>query len=342
MTALPLMAAPEPVGPNGVQFSVDWLAFTVKTGVAESVISVLIEVLGEEWRRWDAIRGGERSERRKGPHGALLEANWREKWTHVQLKGLSCRAVGLDALMHLHDVLSIRFGDAYRVKRVDLTWDDMRKRVTPRMLRDLFWDPELQRKRPEVICRAKAGHAYEDDSVKGGGSYRVGERSSNRMLRVYDKAAQSGGVVDSIRWELECKGRVAGAAMEAMAQPYENRSAAALRYLVGFLDFREVLRGVASGKRARCRWWAELVEDAKVAIVGPPERGGLEEWRATFCRQNSSGFRLLVTLHGGDLGAAAAELFEATDRDNPRHEAWRRELLRKLRGEGSGPGGAAA
>jgi len=340
MTALPLMAAPESVGPNGVRFGIDWLAFTVKTGVAESVIRVLIEVLGEDWRRWDLIRGGDRSERRRGMHGALLEVNWREKWTHVQLKGLSCRFVGLAALIHLHDVLSIRFGDAYRVKRVDLAWDDMRKRVTPKMLRDLFWDPEQLRKRPEVICRAKAGHAYEDDSAKGGGSYRIGERCSNRMLRVYDKAAESGGRVDAIRWELECKGRVAVAAMEAMAQPFENQSAAALRYLVGFLDFRDRMSGLATKKRPRCRWWASLVDDAQVAVVGQPERGDLDEWRRAYCRQNSSGFRLLVTLQRGDLGAAAAELFQATERDNPRHEAWRKQVLRARKG--SGPGGAAA
>lgn len=160
------------------------------------------------------------------------------------------------------------------------------------------------------------------------------------MLRVYDKAAESGGRVDAIRWELECKGRVAVAAMEAMAQPFENQSAAALRYLVGFLDFRERLSGLATKRRPRCRWWASLVEDAQVAVVGPPERGDLDEWRRAYCRQNSSGFRLLVTMRSGDLGAAAAELFQATERDNPRHEAWRKQILRARNGPGSG--GAAA
>ena len=66
--------------------------------------------------------------------------------------------------------------------------------------------------------------------------------------------------------------------------------------------------------------------DAKKAKLSRIERQGLDEWRPLFTRQNSSGFRLLVDLCAGDLGAASVELLEANDRDNPQHRAWHKQL----------------
>jgi hypothetical protein len=60
----------------------------------------------------------------------------------------------------------------------------------------------------------------------------------------------------------------------------------------------------------------------------------LDEWRAFFTHQNSSGFRLLVDLRGGDLGAAAAEQLEANNRDNSQHRAWHKQLRDERRGAG--------
>lgn len=349
MTALLFPVDLDPVDANGVRFGIDWMAFTVKRCPRAQLVQILWQVLGDEWKVWEVMRSGDGWERCRGPHGSLMEVQWREGWVHVQIKGRGCRAVGVDALLWLHDVLFAKVGDGYRVKRVDLAWDDYQKRLTPKEFRERFWDVAAKQKRPEVLCRARGGHLREDDSVRGGGSYQVGERLSDRMLRVYDKAAQSGGKVDAIRFELECKNRVAVHAMAAMAAAGGNRSAAALRMLVGFVDFREVADGLPPQKRRRCAWWEELVADARRAVVGAPERSGLVEWRGVFTKQNSSGFRVLARLNGGDLLAAAEELFRANRRDNPRHAAWHAEIVRDgvkrpaTEGDpGPGSGGAAA
>ncbi len=325
--ALPLLAARQPIDGSGLQFGIDWFAFTVKGAQRVWVVSQLVELLGDEWRDWQLVRRSERRERTRGPHGALMEVDWAEKWVHVVIKGKGCRAVGTEAIVRLHEVLFAKVGDAYRAKRVDLAWDDYKKRVSPEQFRERFCDPVTKKKRPEVVCKARGGRAIVDDAPNGGGSYTIGRRESNRLLRVYDKAAESGGTVDAIRIELECKDRVAVDVMEALVRgSVECRSAAVVGFLVGFIDFREAVPGMAVRQRPRCSWWAELVGAARKAKLSPVERLGLEEWRMDFTQRNSSGFRLLCHLNGGDIGQTSQELLGANLRDNPRHRAWHRQI----------------
>jgi hypothetical protein len=327
-----MLSEPDREEHDGVRFGIDWFAFTVKGSQRTFILERLVEAFGDPWRDgWEVVWRGGRRERTKGAFGTLVEIDWSEKWVHVQIKGKGCRAVGVEALIRLHELLWTRLGDAYVVKRVDLAWDDHRKRMTPGDFRVRFWDAGKKCKRPEVVCKARGGHAREDDGPDGGGSYTVGKRTSKRMLRVYDKRAESGGKVDAIRFELECKEKVAADAMQAMSGAVGNRSAAALRFLVGFIDFREVAEGKSVRERRRTRWWAEFVGDAKKAKLSRLERKGLEEWRAVYTKQNSSGFRLLVHLCGGELRAAAVELLEANVRDNPQHRAWHEQLREDLR-----------
>ncbi|MDZ4784349.1 MAG: replication initiation factor domain-containing protein [Planctomycetia bacterium] len=328
MTALSLFPESNPEQVGGIRFRIDWFAFTVKGALRSFVLELVAEVLGPEWRTWEVLRRAERRERTKGPFGSLMEVDWKEKWVHVQIKGQGCGAVGVEQLMRLHDVLLAKLGAAYIAKRVDVAWDDYTKSITPAQFRERFWDAARRCKRLEVVCKAKRGHAREDDGPEGGGSYTVGERVSKRLLRIYDKAAESGGKVNAVRIELECKEEVAGDVLHAMAASIGNRSAAALRFLVGFIDFRDVEFGKTIRERRRSAWWQAFVGEAKKAKLSAVERKGMEEWRETFTHQGSSGFRLLVHLRGGDIKAAAEELFRKNPRDNPRHEVWHADLHR--------------
>ncbi|MGE3172489.1 MAG: replication initiation factor domain-containing protein [Planctomycetota bacterium] len=223
---------------KGMQFGIDWFAFTVKDQPMQAVKRRLVTVFGDEWRSWELIRRGERRQREIGPFGTLIEVDWVERWVHVQVKGQGCRAVGTPQVLRLFDYLVTTLGEACLVKRVDLAWDDFEKRLPPPLLRERFWDALRKAKRPEVMCRAKRGHFREDDAAEGGCSYTIGERVSKRMLRVYDKAAQSRGKVDAIRMELVCSEEVAHRACVVMAGSAGQFSGAALGFLVGFLDFR--------------------------------------------------------------------------------------------------------
>ncbi len=296
--ALPLLAARQPIDGNGLQFGIDWFAFTAKGAQRVWVVSQLVELLGDEWREWQLVRRSERRERTRGPHGSLMEVDWAEKWVHVVIKGKGCRAVGTEAIVRLHEVLFTKVGEAYRAKRVDLAWDDYKKRVTPEQFRERFCDPVTRLKRPEVVCKARGGRAIVEDAPNGGGSYTIGRRESNRLLRVYDKAAESDGAVDAIRIELECKDRVAVDVMEALVSgSAECRSAAVVGFLVGFVDFRGgsgnasaaaspvlVVGGTRGGgaqgqAQPRRASWAGGVEDGlhaaelvRVPVAVPPER----------------------------------------------------------------------
>jgi hypothetical protein len=299
---------------------VDWYAFTLKGVVRDRVVRELVNCWGEEWANWQTIKSGDRWEQMRGPHGSLLEVNWRDAWVHVQIKGKGCRAVGVGKIIDLHDALHVKFGDAYREKRVDVAWDDYEKRCTPGQFREQFWDPEQKTVRPGVRSRVRKALAREDDCIEGGGSYTVGSRASERMLRVYDKAAQSKGEIDAIRFELECKKRAAQLVLWAMAADRTNPAAGAAKALVGFVDFR----AGKGGKRPE--WWSQIVRDAQKAALASPERLALLDWAVEFCRQISSGYRLLLKLLRGSVADASAILEKANRRDNPRHAAWAEDL----------------
>ena len=177
-----------------------------------------------------------------------------------------------------------------------------------------------------VLGLPTRGRAIEDDGPRGGGSYTVGTRESNRLLRVYDKAAESEGEVDAIRIELECKDRVAVDVMRALSTALPDaRSVAAARFLVGFIDFRQVVQGATVRQRPRCAWWGALAGEASKAKLTPPQRLSMDEWRRDFAQRNSSGFRMLCDLNDGDIWKSARELLMANPRDNPRHRAWHRQ-----------------
>lgn len=310
--------------PSGIHFGIDWLAFTVKDVPATQVEVVMRNVLGDEWKHWETISRRDRRWRRKGPFGTLMEMDFVEKWLHVQMKGQGCRAVGTKKVMELAEALVQRFGSAFQVKRVDLAWDDFDKRCRPADLRERFWDREAGGKRAEVVCKAKRGHFRQDDGPEGGESYTIGERTSKRMLRVYDKAAQSGGKVDAIRWELECRDQVAHRAVEVMLR--REPSSAALGFLTGFLDFREPDEERKVSERMRSGWFEELVGDARGCPLRALDRIDLEDWVLSFLKQHSSGFRVLVRVLGGDVKLAADVLLVGNAKDNPRHRAWHERL----------------
>ena len=313
--------------PKRVQFGVDWLAFTVKQVPGAQVQSWMVKCFGEEWKHWETLSQRERRKRSRGPFGTLMEVDWVERWVHVQIKGQACRALGTEKVMRMCETFLQKFGGVFQVKRVDLAWDDFDKRCSPSQLRERFWDREVNAKRPEVVCRAKCGHIRQDDGPEGGESYTIGERSSQRMLRVYDKAAESGGKVDAVRWELQCREEVAQWAVEHMLR--QDYWRAALAFLVGFLDFKEVDRTRKVKDRVRCAWFESMVGDARQCPLRPLERVDLQEWLETYLRQQSSGFRVLLRICGADWTLAGRMLMKGNPRDNPRHRGWHERLRRE-------------
>jgi DNA relaxase NicK len=83
-----------------------------------------------------------------------------------------------------------------RVSRIDIAIDDFDKAVSPNQIIEAL-------KREEYSGFKKADIVINHCSTWGGWCLYLGRRESDKILRVYDKYAESKGAINSYRWELE-------------------------------------------------------------------------------------------------------------------------------------------
>lgn len=93
--------------------------------------------------------------------------------------------------------------------RLDIAHDDYSKKFTPRDLMEYWLSGQVST--PARFARCVAS------KQSGSDTFYLGKRGSERMLRVYDKAAESQGEIDAVRWEFEYRGEKAQAVALSIA-----------------------------------------------------------------------------------------------------------------------------
>lgn len=81
------------------------------------------------------------------------------------------------------------------VTRIDVAYDDYSKKFTPRDMMNYWLDGKISTPCRYAKCVASR--------QSGSDTFYLGKRGSERLLRIYDKAAESEGEIDAIRWEFE-------------------------------------------------------------------------------------------------------------------------------------------
>jgi hypothetical protein len=163
----------------------------------------------------------------------------------------SCNAVDLRDLMGL-----LRANDQAVCTRLDVSGDDFSKKLWS-------WD-ELDR-------AARAGDfagfrkRRKVDDYENGITFYFGDRTSEAMYRFYDKTAESGGVIDANRIEVELKGSKADQAFEAWLRPAAGNEDEATQILADFLagniDFIDRSEGDKNLDRCpRLAWWQNILD----------------------------------------------------------------------------------
>lgn len=184
------------------EYAIDWLSYTAKLdyatrGAAAAFLDMV--ALGDNWIETQARYGYAWAA--KTASGIIVMGGGKEGMgTHVILPGQACQdGKGLAQARN-----AVRRG--YRVTRIDLTIDT-HNGLAPRALYEA-----AQRK--EHKCTAKRSLLLEGD----GSTLYLGSRSSERYMRVYDKAAQMKDTSGRAwtRIELELKGDSAQNAANAL------------------------------------------------------------------------------------------------------------------------------
>lgn len=248
----------------------DWVAFTVPADVVTACApdyaiedvasltglgSVTVELLPRGWLGYSHCLCVD------GLPGARIGFGGQRGTVYVSLSSGALGwyvARGLDWrgwLKYLHD-LGVKF------TRCDFAFDDHAGLVTLERVRECLdrgGDVRVSR-----MTRAVGG-AF----IGRGDDWTVylGGRSSQRLVRIYNKAAEQGLPVSWVRVEIEVKGDAAAACMGAWILADFS-----VRFLLGYLrstvDFRDPgSGGVNSSRWPMCDWWRQFVQACGIVRV---------------------------------------------------------------------------
>lgn len=274
-----LRRRPRPV--EGVGLSVGWISCTWVGSFAtlgdfcdwsQAFIGELVPA-NRRWRGYDVVYAG--------LHGVLLGLRVRDAG-HLELH-LDVPASVLEGMEHdaLHAFL-LQVAQAQNVSRCDLTLDDWCKVITPFDL-DVLTSGAADAyalNKDQLVTRAKESRFIRSKGPTGGDSWYLGGTKGDVQLRVYDKARESRGEVDAVRWELQLRGDRAKEAVTMLAldcmvkgQPFsETLGSVVSSQLVRFVDFRDRSQDKNSGRCPRLPWFSALVlnvQRARPVIVKP-------------------------------------------------------------------------
>ena len=308
---------------------VDWLAFTVRDVAPDAVQERLLE-----WVPGDFVEleYGSYSYARQAVGPGLGRIRWSDDRVdiHVELPGKWLGALPADKVLEVLEWVSDKAWyvaeradgtpqPRLAVTRLDLAADDFAKIVTPA-------EVEAAREAGNVATHAKSGSFQRDWATKGE-TFGLGKRGSRQYLRVYDKAAESGGEIDAMRWELQFRDEAAASALERLV--HEDWGKVFMSRLVTFVDFKD--RSV-DGRPDRCPrlpWFVGLVGSAEKAkpyeIVKPAISAAKTlEW---IRRQGGPSLAAVLEAAGGDLELLISVAKEGKTRWRGRHRVIAAERL---------------
>lgn len=279
--------------PSGVGVALGWLSATFQGTFpdsaaflhwADSFLPGLL-LVRRRWRGYDCVYEGE--------NGVLVGLRVGE---HLEIH-LDVPAAALDVLDAGKLWNFVRFVglNARKVTRLDITLDDFRRVKEVHELRALVVSGRELNKHA-LVTHAEQGRFVSSFGPNGGDSLYIGSAKSPVMLRVYDKYAESGGEIDSVRWELQLRRDAARDALLALllgrpgaedafdADRWSEMGVWAAEQLVRFVDFR---RRDADENVTRCprhKWFEKIVGAARragrVSVQPEPEVTALHNWAA--------------------------------------------------------------
>lgn len=232
------------VGIDWLEASVPWpcpgvvsaLSFLGRRSFAATTPRGRTELGREVVVRWDIV-------------GAVGATGARHPWIGVRLSGSACALLGQ---RRLRRVLSYVLSNRGKVSRLDLamTGTDLPGPMsTARVL--LGEDP-----RPGARLGEHVRTRVRRDAWDVGHQFRafyLGSPSSQRLLRVYDKGAESRGAVAGNRWELQLRDESATAWARRVLEVGAGEALASA--LVSFIDLRN--------REGREPWYSTVVGDAR-------------------------------------------------------------------------------
>ncbi len=173
----------------------------------------------------------------------------------IQLGGESLKVFDADSLYRLVKDLHDFF--EFSATRIDLCFDDYEKIMLPHQVAGVAeqsnftgfkrWKPEQER---------RVSGEYLSDQVRFGSR---GKNGSGRFLRCYNKNLESGGEINSVRWEVEFSKVHAKLVFEKLCEAQDIETFAGLigAIIGGSIDFID-RKGTHLDRMQRLEWWQRI------------------------------------------------------------------------------------
>lgn len=156
-------------------------------------------------------------------------------------------------------------GASLKATRLDVALDDYRRRVTPGQVFEIATDGHIARYK--TVRRIDNWVRTEDQSTKWAPSCTtyLGKPGKDSYVRVYDKAIESDGAIDAIRWEVQF-GRNRAAAEARDIAHWGGETEGELSAFLGgkvlsHAEFVEFKPGQRLERRENLLWYQALIDD---------------------------------------------------------------------------------
>lgn len=295
---------------------IDWLNGTVSRARIRDVQDFLRVFLGE-WRDRD---WGVHSYKNSAETEAGAIAAWSDGRAEAFISLNACSLAQIPADRHWWLLATLVSDFGFKGTRVDCAVDDLDRVVPLEQVHEAAERGAYTGFRLTDSHKPKSLGTIVGDSRTFG---RGGKAGSGKYLIVYDKALESDGKLDCIRWELRFYKEAADLVCQALAEcddDVEFRRKVG-RCLGGAIDFREPCddREVDrhSDRRPRLPWWATFVAALgetvyRVPRVTPPLQRFLEHIGRTGLRGLATA-KVVADSMGVDLLLVLAEALELVE-----------------------------
>lgn len=250
---------------GGSACRVDWFNVTVPLDLREQARALIVKVLGEPERLARSFYSYREAEGWATGGKACWTVGRRECLFSLNGDSLAWwDAPGLRQLMRELWAMGAR------CTRLDVAYDDFERSVPLEEVHRAALSgcvvgfKVYQAHRPVNLC---TGELMGDSACFG----RRGENGSGKYLRIYDKALESKGEMDCIRWEVEFSQERANQAFAVLAgaDDQEGWGHAVGALVAGSIDFRvqDAGNGQHVLRRERLNWWAVMLQRLGRCVV---------------------------------------------------------------------------
>jgi len=242
-----------------IEHRIHWLAFTVHAP-NEDAIRLYDILFKDKFGALEAIGHGGRGFREI--YHSLFEFKFylsptmgNGQYWHCEIPGLACDVLGCEYFQALGDYLISNYGDAFKVTRLDYAFDHVP--FTPELVEQAIREEQLRSlaKRETLEVHASP-FAKKDNGEPGTYTVSFGSRTSERMIRVYNKRGFT-------RLEFETKDRRANLIAKQLfsANNLDTWFYTVLAHLRDYIDFAP-------------SWWEEFansVNRAGATVTNPKD-----------------------------------------------------------------------